>query len=540
MTSLLQRRKVGRDPDSSVYKSPSVGSVGLSSSLPLHYPTNTASPTTTRRLTHRKKRHCPSLRLCFGSGLFVVLFLLAYYVLVPFIFRAPRSAVRLPVANVDVVVPNATEWPLIHIVNTRFMQEQAGLTTLGMARLHLFWTFCFPTMIGQSTQQFLWIIKTDPLFCSDDNPLFQQLVETVQPYPNIYIVASNNNFLISPELKGCWRDGEEGRDLLQSKIYTGNMTRLYQAIALREERPILETRLDADDGLHKLYLAYMQYVALKRFVVDQEGVLDQQDEEDSTATTHQGDSSGSTTTGSTTKWLYWCTRRHLEWRSSPTNESSSKDYSAFGLLNPVEHSKLCITPGITVGYNVGVEAVDVPSEAHDLLYKRLVNSTACYQHHHPPSSVIEAVVNPNKPLCLDLVDDLLFSAVRSRTWTSAGMLNVQSPDHSHRSMIKASDKLWQLLEERFNLNRTQAQRTQDFLHRHKAQIAYENLLGQCTSYHSCKQQAKEELERYTKEGQIHILHPTTTSTTRFIGRTRLRAPWYLWPNPALTPKEERL
>lgn len=61
-------------------------------------------------------------------------------------------AVHLPIPNVDIAVPNGTEWPLIHIVNTRFMQEQGALETLGMARLHLFFTFCFPTMINQSTQ----------------------------------------------------------------------------------------------------------------------------------------------------------------------------------------------------------------------------------------------------------------------------------------------------------------------------------------------------------------------------------------------------
>jgi hypothetical protein len=476
-----------------------------------------------------------------GSGLFVGSFLFAYYVLVPFFLPPPPSIIRLPVADVDIAVPNATEWPLIHIVNTRFMQEQATLTTLGMARLHLFWTFCFPTMIGQSTQQFLWIIKTDPLLCTDDNPVFRQLVETVQPYPNIYIVASNNNFLISPQLQGCWRDGAEGRDLMQSKIYTGNLTKLYQAIALREERPILETRLDADDGLHHLYLAYMQYVALQRFVkpAPAPSSTDQQAQDGKDAATakihRDDDSAAADTPSSTTKWLYWCTRRHLEWRSSSpptTNESSSKDYSAIGLLNPVEHSKLCITPGITVGYNVGVKAEDVPSEAHDLLYKRLVNSTACYDH--PPPK--EDVDDPNKPLCLDLVDDLLFSAVRSRTWTSAGMLNVQYPDHNrhhYSSIVKTSEKFWQLLEDRFHMNRTLAQTTQDFLHQHKAQIAYENLLGQCTSHHSCKQQAKEELERYMKEGQIGIIPPAS----RMRGWLRLsRYPWF---NPALTPLEDQ-
>ena len=51
-------------------------------------------------------------------------------------------------------------------------------------------------------------------------------------------------------------------DLLRSKIYSGNITQLHQAIALRNDRPILETRLDADDGLHKYYIQYIVRVFL--------------------------------------------------------------------------------------------------------------------------------------------------------------------------------------------------------------------------------------------------------------------------------------
>ena len=54
-------------------------------------------------------------------------------------------------------------------------------------------------------------------------------------------------------------------DLLQSKIYTGNIERLQVAIALRNEKVVLETRLDADDGLHEKYIEYVQDIALKRF-----------------------------------------------------------------------------------------------------------------------------------------------------------------------------------------------------------------------------------------------------------------------------------
>jgi hypothetical protein len=156
------------------------------------------------------------------------------------------------------------DWPLIHIVNTLFMPEQGPLTTMGMARFHLFMTFCFPSMIEQSTQKFFWIIKADPKFTK--SPVFDSLLQAVRPYHKIYVVGSSNNFLIDSTNKpGSWRDGIECMDLLQSKIYTGNITRLRMMMALREERPILETILDADDGLHKNYIEYIQIVALRRF-----------------------------------------------------------------------------------------------------------------------------------------------------------------------------------------------------------------------------------------------------------------------------------
>jgi hypothetical protein len=112
----------------------------------------------------------------------------------------------LPVANVDIEVPDANELPLIHIVNSRFMQSQDVLETLGMARLKLFLSFCLPSMLQQSCQDFFWIIKTDPKFTK--TAVFDMLVESVRSHDNIYIVASNANFLTGSKREGSWRDGK--------------------------------------------------------------------------------------------------------------------------------------------------------------------------------------------------------------------------------------------------------------------------------------------------------------------------------------------
>ncbi len=114
---------------------------------------------------------------------------------------------KLPVLNVDIEVPDAQDWRLIHLVQSRFMQEQGPLETLGMARLKLFQTFCLPSMVQQSSQEFFWIIKTDPQFTT--TTVFQQLVESVKSHPNIYLVASNTNFVFgSAGREGSWRDGK--------------------------------------------------------------------------------------------------------------------------------------------------------------------------------------------------------------------------------------------------------------------------------------------------------------------------------------------
>jgi hypothetical protein len=401
------------------------------------------------KIKRRKQQRARATRSLLKLILFATLVTtFAYLTVKRWATASTATSVRLPVANVDIQVPNATEWPLIHIINSRFMQDQGYLTFLGTARLHLFRTFCLPTMVKQSSQNFLWIIKTDPNLDAD---ILHELLQDLQPYDNFYLVASNENFLINPESPGAWRDGAEGMDILKAKIHTGNLTVLHQAIALRESRPIIETRLDADDGLHLLFVEYIQLVAAQRF-------LDPE-----------------------LNWLYWCSRRHLEWHASANTTIGDTSLSK-GAILPVRHTHLCTTPGLTVGYNVNVKVEDVPLHPHDVLYRNVINSTECYSEKLAADSP-----------CLELVEDLLFVSVRSRTLTSAGMLKV---DLEYVIKPKLEKQLWVLLKERFAFNETMARQMQDYLTRHQTQIAYENLVGQCTRGHSCKRQAQKNLEGY--------------------------------------------
>ena len=427
------------------------------------------------------------LRRRWDNGSFLFLVAVAVALVVTTHIREQKP--MLPIPNVDIKTPNKENWPLVHIVSTRFMQEQGPLTTLGMARLKLFLTFCLPSMIKQSNQNFFWIIKTDPQFTK--TPVFESLIKSVQAYHNIYVVASNNNFFFgSSERKGSWRDGKEAMDLLKSKIYTGNTTKLHMAMALRNDRPVLETRLDADDGLHVAYINYIQQLALDRF--QPYSLLGQRNEEEENIHIPQ--------------WLYWCSRRHIEWHSD-IDRSVSEDQmemigsAELGYMNVIQHSKLCVTPGITIGFNINSK--DVPQHDHDKLYRNVRDSMACYEYSKEGNnkSAAEKEKKRRGP-CLELVEDFSFCAIRSRTWTSAGMYNI---DILEKNIIHGIDqkeltkKLWTLSKNNFGIDKTKVKETQNYLIKNKKMIAYENLLGQCTNGHSCKDKAKEELNSIIAE-----------------------------------------
>ena len=213
------------------------------------------------------------------------------------------------------------------------------------------------------------------------------MIQLLQPHSHFYLVASNVTFLLDGNTaadkatSGAWRDGAEGRHLLKdlpaTRIYTGNRTLLELSLRWEAVVPVLETR-DADDGLQSRYLEFIQHSALTSL---------------STTTTislSHGDSSTTTARLPKFQWMYWCSRRRLEWHVdviAPSNRTRTTDSSPGridddtnnnGLLLPIQHSKLCITPGITVGFAVGVSARAVPVVARDKLYKTIQQQGACH------------------------------------------------------------------------------------------------------------------------------------------------------------------
>jgi hypothetical protein len=378
-------------------------------------------------------------------------------------------------------------------------------------------------MRHQSTHHFLWIIKVDPHL---DVRLLRPLVQDVRDqfstatthHNNVYIVGSNQNFRINEKFPGAWRDGAEIQDLLQSRIYTGNRTILEMAMAFSDDFPILETRLDADDGLHIEFLETVQTMALKQF--DQHPNL---------------------------QWMYWCSRRHIEWhwmddytllhqqqqtttddnhiqKPASMEESLWTMIHTYGTVLGIQHSKLCITPGITTGFALGTREANVPVFAHDELIPKIKGGGGIDNNSNNNPKLesnekggdIHGCGLADRADCLQFVEEFVFEAIRSRTPTSAGMARIQITDPKELyDQWWVHYAFWNMMHMSFRISRPTLKWIHRYLSDHLIDIAQDNLIGQCTTGHSCKESAKRELERFIQLRKQLIEHgvvPKNTTT----------------------------
>ena len=425
------------------------------------------------------------------------------------------------------------ESPIIHIINTRFMQNQGNLKTLAAARLHLFKTICLPSILHQTYHDFLWIIKIDPDLDEDiRNELIDSIHQAVETLlieserrnthatygdiqqehdsysgsvdslrQRIFVVGSNQNFGIGHD-EGAWRGGLESKELLshrtekKGEIYMGDEDLLKMAQIAEPNKIVLETRLDADDGLNEGYVSYLHQDAMKKFhgIVPHNG--------DNLNVQGHGHGNKNEDDISSFRWLYWCVESHFKWYVSGEGES--------GQLGGEKRLDFCVTPGLTVGYNIGTRVKDVPAFGHHELVLKLRGNHNCIENDITTDTKIlidsnldgsNGVIGGNgddfltgnideQVPCVEIVSGFI-AAIRSRTLTSAGMNDVTVG----RNTKASPDDLWDILEDRFGVMVEDAIETKRFFEENMKEIAIENLKGQCRPGHSCKESSKEKLKK---------------------------------------------
>lgn len=371
----------------------------------------------------------------------------------------------------------------------RFMQQQPLLIELGLARLELLKRICLPTLQQQTSQNFLWIIRADPDLAE---PIKKGLLDILQnatqatPEFHVVVVGTNDN------PNGFRRPLPETAE----QVWTNNFELLEHFHEASQSRVVLETRLDADDGLHTYFVEVMQEEAVQ--------YLDDED---------------------TPNWIVWCAGTHVEWQygtpwefpfdakssvmldgtkpkdaanltrsssaSAKTQNTTSTHTlhqqpknSSFGSLLP-GLTRGCITPGLTKGYSPEVQFEELPDAQHHQLHWKL---RTCKDD------------SPDWHQCLVIWNQLIPCAIRGRTPTSAGMQFVLGSHTSYLSskaqdlvgledpddLYSKQERMWSVVVRYFLIPKESMAQLRSYLTQHLHAIAEENLLGQCTKGHSCK------------------------------------------------------
>ena len=313
--------------------------------------------------------------------------------------------------------PENDDGDLLHVLTTRFMQHQPDLLALGEARLLLFETFCLPSMKLQTTNDFVWTILTDPDL---DRNLLNRLVVLLAPYPHFYLILSN--------------DKDFSFDSIQEQvIITGDVSKLYALLNSQNRSLLLQTRLDADDGLHRRTLKRIQDVA--RSLPNDYNV----------------------------GWQIVCVGLHYEWRN---DDIFSFNVTTAGKLRLVEEA-ICVTPGYTLIKHRNSTFINFPTLPR-------------IEHH---------MVNRQWPECLKIesgnattdcwtkLRKRFPAALRGRTITSAGMSRIESKP-SESVWDNQTDLFWGLVQKDYGILPEQALETSLHLQQHLVPIVEDNLRGQ--------------------------------------------------------------
>lgn len=280
-----------------------------------------------------------------------------YYMYPPRIDRFKDDKISAQIAKIDVEPllhkPDNSTLPgyygkknrkAIHIVKTRFMQHQPELVALGKARVELFKTFCLPSMVHQTTQNFFWLIYIDPKL---DKEVVNEMVRLLKPYPHFYLVSSLED-----------RRGLGGKDikndLTPKDFYTGDTKKLLANLGNAHFLHVLESRLDADDALNIRWVEEVQRRAYQLF----------------------GEENGR-------DWMYWCINRAVEWNwVGPGDRKPLQLFGALIFPRPYDERNFCHTPGMTVGVRRGSYTRTIVKGPHQLIYEKLEKANSpCGKKH---------------------------------------------------------------------------------------------------------------------------------------------------------------
>ncbi|CAJ1928195.1 unnamed protein product [Cylindrotheca closterium] len=381
------------------------------------------------------------------------------------------------------------EKKLVHIIHTRFMQYQPELKMLGMARLKLFETFCLPTMTNQRNQEYLWIIRTDPELDQDVKAGLLTLLKNIQ---NVVVVGSNEIRKGSVDMG--FRSTDAISDITEESVFFGNMELVEAYYEAAKTKTLLETNLDADDGLATNFVKRSQEVIMHLFQVNDEKQRRKQRRQQSS-------------------WLTLCAGRHAEWQFYVPWDLQDQHGS---LKHGSTH--VCITAGLT--WASQYKAAPRYTESHHLIKKETPACKDEFEQGDDPTSPTFLAHGLHEDmgcwLQIPTLEHTELTAIRARTPTSTGMSRVTTAASKWTLEDKTTNgALWAKVTVggTFRIRNHQVIETHQYLDDNLPAIVEDNLKGQCQKDHSCSEGIKKKLKGIlykedatrSEHGMIHIV-----------------------------------
>jgi len=349
---------------------------------------------------------------------------------------------------------------LVHILTTRFCQMQGNLVALGQARFELFNTFTVPSVLAQSTDEFLWLVFTDPNL---HPTLLTQMMAALKPFKgNVVLIGSNHIF--KDFINDPWVEKID-------KMFLGDLAKIQDYQAAAKSHVLVQTRLDADDSIFRDMMKNVQQQAAR--------TLGAQAEE------HRYNP----LSFNIKQYRVFCTEHHVEWGYfNPWDPKSDKGH-LFGVSQP----EFCVTAGLTYAYQVGTTSADMPTRAHNKMSKLIKQcDNVKYKHN-----------------CIERIDagDYKWIMIRSRTPTSTAMQGVIPTQKVKKSMEwqNLQETTWAtVIEQNFNVSPQSVWKLRMVFKQNMQHILKDALKGQCAKREfTCKDSAIQALEKLMEEVKKH-------------------------------------
>ena len=278
-------------------------------------------------------------------------------------------------------------------------------------------------MIRQTNQDFFWLIQTDPDL---DKELMDELIRLAAPYPNFFLIKSN--FVKKVPITRHWHY----RFLNITQVVTGDKERLQKAYEEAPKKILIETNLDAEDGLAFPVVQAIRDDTVKRLSsIAKQGLSKRKN-----------------------GWVVSCYHQYIGWYPN-TGMAGSATSEDGHLKIDLRHDTFCPTPGMTVASVPNANVTHVPVRKHNKLVREVSRCNS-----------------DEDTMCLNGIGQIPMS-VRARTPSSAGMNNIGGKIRADNS----NQFLWSYLDNLFGITREDVQRAGKYFLDNSKAIAREDLEG---------------------------------------------------------------